>query len=511
MKINSKDRSSYSEIKYGALMSYITIFFNIGIGLVYTPWMIKEIGQSEYALYSLAITLISFFAIDFGLGEAVARFLAKYTIEKKEKEKEEFLGIIFKVYLLIDIILIFILGTTYIFADVIYAKLTVNELLKFKVVFIMAAAYSIFSFPFMPLDGILIANEKFSIQKIADLLYKLISTSTMIIVLILGYKLYALVIINIIAGIFKIAFKVRFILKNKLLKFNIKAKDKYLLKEIFKFSMWTAIIAIAQRFILNITPTVLAAFSGSIEISIFSVAMVIEGYTWTFANALNGLFLPKVTRITLNTNDTSELENLMIKIGRIQLILVGLLILGFIVMGKEFIILWMGSSFSNAYYVAILLIAPCIITLTQQIANTALVATNEIKYRAISSITVAIISLTISIILSSRWGAIGSAIGIFLGNIIGQVVFLNIVYRRVLNINIKRFFRECHLKMLIPMIITMIFSVFIHTILPTNNLGMFIVKVAIICIVYLIIIWYKVLDENEKSLSNNIIKKLVRR
>jgi len=66
----------------------------------------------------------------------------------------------------------------------------------------------------------------------------------------------------------------------------------------------------------------------------------------------------------------------MIKVGRIQLMLVGLLIIGFIIMGKEFMILWMGESFSVSYYVTILLILPCIITLTQDIANTTLVALN---------------------------------------------------------------------------------------------------------------------------------------
>jgi O-antigen/teichoic acid export membrane protein len=50
------------QIKLGALMSYFTIAFNIVAGLIYTPWMVGQIGQADYGLYTLAISFISLFA-----------------------------------------------------------------------------------------------------------------------------------------------------------------------------------------------------------------------------------------------------------------------------------------------------------------------------------------------------------------------------------------------------------------------------------------------------------------
>ncbi len=109
----------------------------------------------------------------------------------------------------------------------------------------------------------------------------------------------------------------------------------------------------SQRFIFTITPSVLGAFSGTIEIAVFSIASTMEGYVWMIASALNGLFLPKITNLLSNNNAFEEVELLMIKVGRIQLIIIGLLFTGFLTLGKDFVELWLGKEFSSAYYIYI--------------------------------------------------------------------------------------------------------------------------------------------------------------
>ena len=506
--LDNSGLASTEQIKKGAIMSYLGILFNIVAGLAYTPWMIRQIGQSEYALYTLALTIISFFTIDFGLGGAVSRFLSKYNAENDKLKQGVFLGLTFKIYIILDILLFFILTTVYIFADNIYAELTMNELSKFRTIFIIAALYSLASFPFMPLNGVLIANERFTFIKLADLFNKILTVATMVIVLILGYEVFSLIVVNSAVGILTIFIKLRYIFRQKLMKIDFKAYDASLMKEIFNFSIWTTVIVIAARFVLNITPTVLAAFAGSTQISLFSIAMVIEGYTWTFANALNGLFLPKVMRMTIKENSNAEIESLMIKVGRIQLIIVGLLIVGLFSMGKEFIVLWLGQNFLESYYVMTLLIAPCIIVLTQQIGETTLVAINEIKYRAFCSIIVAVLSFGLSIWFSKLWGAIGAGVAIFVGNIVGLVIGMNIVYYRVLKINVLKFFKECHFKIAPLLTITLLIGFIMQYYFPVDTLFLFILKAFLLSCVYFLLMWTISLNDYEKMLFKEIAQKI---
>lgn len=112
-------------------------------------------------------------------------------------------------------------------ADTIYSELTPQELEKFKTVFIIAAFYAIGSFPFQPLNGILISHERFVFLKATDLFHRLLTVFTMILVLSLGFRLYGLVIVNALTGFIAIILKIYYIfMQNKMTRVNFKAWDK---------------------------------------------------------------------------------------------------------------------------------------------------------------------------------------------------------------------------------------------------------------------------------------------
>ena len=65
------------EIRIGAILSYGNVALLFLIGLLYTPWLVNSIGADDYGLYALAVSVINFFLLDFGIGTAISRFLAK--------------------------------------------------------------------------------------------------------------------------------------------------------------------------------------------------------------------------------------------------------------------------------------------------------------------------------------------------------------------------------------------------------------------------------------------------
>ena len=68
-----------NQLKAGALLNYIVILLNLVVGLLYTPFMLRMMGQSEYGLYSLVASIISYLTVlDLGIGNAVIRYTAKY-------------------------------------------------------------------------------------------------------------------------------------------------------------------------------------------------------------------------------------------------------------------------------------------------------------------------------------------------------------------------------------------------------------------------------------------------
>lgn len=143
--------NSSKQIKLGAIVSYIAIAFNILAGLLYTPWLISKIGQADYGLYTLCASIIGFFAMDFGIGGAMSRFLSKYRAEGNQEKLNTFLGIIVKLFLIIDAIIFSALLVMFILIEQIYIKLTPAEIEKLKVLYVIAGMFSVISFPFQSL------------------------------------------------------------------------------------------------------------------------------------------------------------------------------------------------------------------------------------------------------------------------------------------------------------------------------------------------------------------------
>lgn len=498
-----------SQIKRGAIISYAAIFLNIVAGLLYTPWMVRQIGVSDYGLYALIGAFLSYFMLDFGLGQAIARFIANARAKGDETEVEKLISTTTKIYLIIDLFIAVSLLITFFLLSMIFGDFTPEELGKFKIVFCIAGFFSIMNFPFMPQNGIMIAYERFIVLKATGMIQKLGVVALMITAIYLGYGLFALVLINGLVGFALSLYKYWYIRRTTCVKINLKHFDKSLAKQLFKFSVWIFIIGIAQRLLLNIAPTIIGVIAGTAQIAVFAIGMSLEAYTWTFASALNGLFMPKVARLSLSNQTRKQINELMIRVGRIQLLIVGFIITGIVVLGKAFILLWMGGKFENSYVVALCLIVPGIVTLTQEIANSLLFVENEVRYRAILFISASVVSVIISCLLIPVFGAMGAAFGVVFALIICHIIGMNIVYQKVLKLDIISFFRECHLKMLLPMIFAAILSLLIQYYLPIDSWLLFVAQGIVFAVVFYVLMWFISMNEYEKTLVKSVVLPII--
>ena len=488
------------QIKIGAIISYLAIFISISTGILYTPWMIKTIGTSDYALYTLAMSLINTFMLDFGLSTAAQRYITKYLAEKKQDSVNNVVGLIYKLYFFIAFIIFIIFFVLFCFVENIYTELTSSEIEKFRIIYIIAAAYSILSFPFIPLNGMLSAYEKFIQLKLCDLINKLLSVGLTIAALIAGYGVYSLVLVHLFAGIIFIIVRLLIIKRNTPIKPNFRYTNQALLKDLFSFSLWSSASTLALRFMLSLAPSILGIISGSKEIAIFGYAVSLESYVYTFVTAINGFFLPKLSRISVTQDSKKESEDvtqLMISVGRFILILFSLIFFGFLSLGLEFINLLFGAEYQNSYYCVLLICGYGIVAYPQQIANTYVLVENKVKIKAILSLIAFVIDLILSFLLGSIWGAIGVSLAIFISLTI-LTISLNIFYQKKLHLNMKKFFKECHLKLLPGILIYAFASISIQFI-PLNGFVGFFIKIFCSCCIFFLIVWFLMLTKQEKA------------
>ena len=498
--------STQKQIKLGAILSYASIAIKIATGLLYTPWMINSIGRDNFGLYTLAMSVISLFVFDFGLSSAVTRFISKFLANGEKQKANDFLGLVYKLYLGIDVLLFITFLVLFFFMPQIYRELTPDEIEKFKVVYGMAAIYSILSFPFIPVNGVLIAHEKFIQYRICDILHKLIIVGLVSACLLFGYGLYALVLVNTVAGLITIGMKLYCIRFYTSQRANIRYWDKEELKSIASYSGWVTVKALAQRCIMNVAPSILGILSGSEEIAILGIAITLEGYTFTFANAINGMFLPKVSRDLANSID---IVPLMTKVGRIQIVIIGLIVTGFALFGKEFIFMWVGDKFDSSYYCAVFMIIPSFFHLPQEIAHQTVYALNKVKLEAIVFFIMALINIIGAASLASDLGAFGVGISVFVAYLV-RTVGMDYIYIKKMSINIYAFCKNTFIKSLIPISITVLVGVFINCVFPETGWLILVFKVAVYCVLYGIVMYWCFMNDFEKELLISPIRRFLK-
>ncbi|CYV08427.1 oligosaccharide flippase family protein [Streptococcus suis] len=473
------------QIKIGAMLSYFAIILNVGAGLLYTPWMVRMIGQSQYGLYTLANSLLSLFLVDFGLSSATARYVSKYRAENDILKVNNFLGIIYKLYLIIDGIIFSTLIVVYFFIDIIYKNLTPIEIEQFKVVYIIAGLFSVINFPFVTLNGILTAYEEFIHLKLSEVFYRLFLVAIMIVVLLHGGRLYPVVVVNAAVGLAVIVYKF-IVIKAKLpINVNFHYRDSSLMKELFGFSAWSTVSTLAQRLVFSITPTVLGIVANSTAIAVFGIVSTIEGYVFVFTTAINGMFMPAITRAFQKPDAEKELNPLFIGVGKFQYAINGLIVSVFFVVGMQFIELWMGNEYITAYYGILLTIIPGLFYNSLQIANTSLIVTNKVKYQACVNLFMGVINIVLAFVLSKRFGVLGACISIFIAFMVRNVL-LNIICYKVLKLDILKFIRDCYIRMSIPICISVLIGFVINRIICPKGWMDLIIRGAVVSGIFVV-------------------------
>ena len=253
----------------------------------------------------------------------------------------------------------------------------------------------------------------------------------------------------------------------------------------------------------------LGAVSGTTAVSVYSIASTFNTLFINLSTAISGILLPKISKMIAKQSSMEKITDEFIKVGRLQLYIVFLMFTGFVLFGKEFILLWIGKGFKTSYYVTILLVLPMCIALIQNLGISIRQSMNKHRFAAIVNIIVAIINVIISIPLSIRFGAIGAATGTCFG-IFLTCIINSIYYYKVLKIGMGHFWKNIF-KLVCILIIPFVIILMMKKFVIISNWISFILVATVYLLIYCIVSYSFCMNKYEKSIISNVIIKLRRR
>lgn len=500
---------SNKEIKIGAILSYVIILANMIIGVLYTPILTAKLGQSEYGLYSLVTSIISYLTIlDFGFGNAIIVYTARYRVNNEKEKQEKLHGMFFLIYTIIGIIAGIIGAVIWLNADNLFANsMSPEEISKAKILLGILTFNLVVTFPLSVFSSIITAYEKFVFAKVLNLARIILNPIIMVILLNIGYKSVALVILTTVLNITTLILNFWYCKKKLNIKLKFGKLDFSLLKEIMAYSVWVFLNSIMDKINWALDQFILGIYAGTVAVAVYSVAGNLNQMYVNFSTAISGVLLPRVTEMEERKATDKEFTDVFIKTGRLQYIVMALIISGFVLYGREFInILWVGPEYDQSYFIACILMIPSTVSLIQNVGLNILQAKNKYKFRVIVLMIFAVVNVIVSIILAQIYGGIGAAIGTAISIVLGQIIFMNIFYYKNIKIDIPLFWKNIF-KMSIPMVVAIIIAIIIKQVWTINSSLVLILQIVTYSIIYAILVWNKSMNLEEK----NMIKKLIKR
>ncbi|MDR7000616.1 oligosaccharide flippase family protein [Neobacillus niacini] len=501
-----------NQLKAGAVLSYLALFLNSAISIIYTPTMLNLMGQSEYGLYSLANSAAGYIGVlNFGLGNAVIRYTAKYKALKDEESCSKIYGTFFIMYGILGSIaliagIILTLNSHLLFSN----SLNVEEVKKLKILMGIVTLNLSLGIGFGLFSVVVLAHERFIFQRIMVIISSIVSPLIMFPLLLMGYRSITMSVVSLCITFISILTNIYYCFKILKIKILFKKVEKNLFKEIIIFSSYVFLNLVISKLYDSTDQVILGIYSGTIAISIYTIGTTFTGYFSGFSSSISNVFLSKVTGMVAKEVPDYELSALFIRVGRIQYIIISFALSGFVVFGREFILLWVGKEFLDSFIVALIVLIPMIVSLIQSMGGIILQAKNIQKFKTIISALVAIVNVPLSIIFAQLWGAIGCALATAIAFAIGNIFIINVYYWKRIKINIPKFWMNI-LCMSFPFIISFIYGQTINKIIPANSWGLLIIKIIIFSAAFIFLMWFTAINKYEKSLFIIPFKKFTQR
>ena len=499
-----------NQLRAGVVMTYLNIGLGSLIPIFYTPIMLRILGQSEYGLYSLANSVVGYLSLlTFGLGSTIIRYIAKYRAEDNIDAEEKVIGLFILMYSLLAV-LVLIVGT-FISENVetIFQRgLTEIEINKITILIRIMTFNTAISFPISVFSSIITAHERYIYRQMVNILSTVAVPCANIIILYMGLGSIGLSIVS--TGLQFLMLPLNAVYCFKVLKIRPQFRNLpiALIKELVKFSIFVFIGSIVDMLFWATDKVILGMLTSTMVVAVYNIGVTFNTIMTIISTAFSSVLTPKITVMITKHVNPEQLTELFVRVGRLQYFIIALALSGFIVFGRDFISMWAGPEYKQAYYIAIITLIPLSIPLIQNTGLSIVIAQNKHQFRSIVYLIIAIVNVISTYYVVPYLGGIGAALCSAISYLIGQGIIMNIYYYKVTKINVCYFWKNILHISIIPGLMTII-GLSVSHFFKCNGWLDFLVMVTVYSFLYLFLEYRFSMNSYEKDIVRKPILKIL--
>ena len=497
--------------KIGAILSYVSFFISNFVGLIYTPYMLNMMGQSEYGINSTAVSLTAYLSmLSFGIGGAYLRFVSKCRASHDIEGEKRLNGAFLMIFAILGTIVLLCGVGIIAFAEVLVEQTFTNrELRRLQIVLIFGVLNMSLTFLFNPIMMAIQSKERFLFLRIVQLASSICNPILNVVALSMGGRAVALTVVSFVISVACFIAYLFYAIKVLHFSFTFKGIKFAYVREIFIFSSFLFLNSITDQITNSTDNIILSAVGGTAAVAVYAVGAQFRNYFLSFSTSISSVFALQANELVA-TGQNEEVDNLFIRVGRIQFYVLSLLLIGFALIGHDFICLWAGKDYSEAYMIGLLLMIGTYVPLFQNVGLEIQKAKNKHKARSIVYLFIALGNVAMTIPMAIKWGGIGAALATTICMFVGNVLFMNWYYAKHIHLNIKKFWFSIA-RILPGFILPIGVGVAINVFWNLDSYVELLLAAGVLTATYVGSVWFFSMNPYEKGLIKAPLKKMLKR
>ncbi|SDA11319.1 Membrane protein involved in the export of O-antigen and teichoic acid [Ruminococcus sp. YE71] len=459
----------------GISLQYVNTILNMICGLFLSAYLLRSLGQTEYGLYQTISSFVNYLVLlEFGTGTVITRNIAACRARNDHDGIQKNVSTIWCITCILSGLILLVGIIIEFFLDEIYAKTLSFEQIQYgKQIYLIMLIYLLFSFFSNSFNGVLLGYEKYKIQPIISLIRVIVRTLLLISVIIFVRKSIMIAIIDLILTIIMDVFLVFYCHKETNVRFNFKYFDKSIFYKSMPLATAIFIQALVNQANNNVDKFVIGIKIGPDDVAVYSVGLYVYGIFSSMTSIPISLYGPQVVKEINKGKTPNDVSSELIQGARIIVLIGGTILFGFFAVGKQFISIVYGDTYLLAWKIALIIMVPMLINMSNGIMINILDATDKRIARSGFLLITTIANIFLTVLWISKYGIVGACVATAVCTFIGQIVLMDIYYFRVLKIEVLSFKLKSFKGIFVCQIIASIFAYLVGKIITNAFLSFF--------------------------------------
>jgi O-antigen/teichoic acid export membrane protein len=375
--------------------------------LLLTPYLISELGSSNYGLWILILSIMGWFnVIDLGFPQAVQRQIIQ-ALELKDNHR---VNVIFSTGLLLFALLglfsvVILMALTQVPA--IFGVYGPDQITLVHILLVLSIKI-FWGFLMNPFHGFFSGLLRFDIDANLSSLNAIVK-ALLVFWLISDLNIWGAVVATLLADIITNILKVIYakrIFPSLYFKINLVSLQE--IKSLFSYSKHLVLNGIISTIGSKSSPLLITQLFDLPSLAIQRIAANLVMHAQALVGTITGVFSPVYNKMVAKNTD---MERIFIQTTTITMFSSTVINTSLLAFGKVFIMLWVGDEFEYAIFILYVAVFTTTCSGFSSTANSILLAQANHKLLSAVSFGIVVFSLCLSIMLGIKFGLIGVSIG----------------------------------------------------------------------------------------------------